>query len=75
MPEQHELSAAAAAPVAHAGPTSAERLAAVAAEQPESKLVLFHDLRNGTSFIMSVPPTSPWHELLPPRQESFIRPK
>lgn len=40
----------------------------------EPKRVLFTDTRTGTFFLIEVPETSPWHELLPDHQEAEIRP-
>ena len=37
------------------------------------RLILFHDRRTGIEFFMAVPPSSPWHELLPPEQDVEIR--
>lgn len=74
MAEQPELSAEAAAPVEPAGPTPEERLAAAAAEHPEDRCILMCDTRTRISFVLRIPPTSPWHELLPATQISFIRP-
>jgi hypothetical protein len=43
--------------------------AAARAQHPDARLVLFHDRRTGERFTMAVPPSSPWHALLPPQQE------
>lgn len=37
------------------------------------RLVAFHDCRTGAEFLMCVPPSSPWFDLLPPVQEAEIR--
>lgn len=42
-------------------------------EQPP-KHVLFNDTRTGDAFVMQVPSTSPWFDLLPQHQEVDIRP-
>lgn len=52
-----------------------DRFAEARALHPESKLVLFVDPTRDVSFIMHVPPSSPWNELLPPEQTSVIRRK
>ena len=40
---------------------------------PEPKHILFNDTRTGESFVMQVPPTSPWLDLLPEHQECDIK--
>lgn len=37
------------------------------------RLIAFNDQRSGTSFLMSVPPDSPWWPLLAPVTEAAIR--
>lgn len=39
----------------------------------EPKHVLFNDTRTGESFVMQVPPASPWYDLLPQHQECEIK--
>ena len=46
--------------------------AAVRREFPDDRLILFQDRRNAVSFVMRVPPTSPWYPLLPPEQLTDI---
>ncbi len=41
---------------------------------PDDRLILFQDRRNAVSFVMRVPPTSPWYPLLPPQQIADIVP-
>lgn len=50
-----------------------DAFAEVRAEHPEARLVRFHDRRHGVSFVMAVPPSSPWYELLPPQQDVHIK--
>ena len=50
-----------------------DRFAEVRAQHPNDRLILFHDRRTGIEFFMAVPPSSPWHELLPPEQDVEIR--
>lgn len=38
-------------------------------ELPPPKHIIFNDVRTGRSFVMEIPATSPWHELLPSHQE------
>lgn len=40
---------------------------------PQARLVRFHDQRHGYSFVMAVPPSSPWYALLPPQQDVHIK--
>lgn len=65
---QPELTAAAAE---GKGTDPFEKLRAL---HPGARLVLFLDRRTGSSFTMAVPPSSPWHELLPPEQIAEILP-
>lgn len=37
-------------------------------ELPPPKHILFNDVRTGKAFVMEIPATSPWHELLPQHQ-------
>lgn len=52
-----------------------DRFAEVRAAHPHDRLILFHDRRTGLEFTMAVPPSSPWHALLPPEQETEIVPR
>ena len=63
---QSELTAAAAEGKG-TDPFAAERRA-----HPDDRLILFQDRRNACSFVMRVPPTSPWYPLLPPEQIADI---
>jgi len=64
---QPELSAAAAEG------KGTDLFAAARAAHPEARLVLFHDRLSGREITIAVPPSSPWHALLPPQQEVELR--
>lgn len=38
------------------------------------KLIHVTDLRHGVRYTLAVPPSSPWHELLPQEQTITVRP-
>lgn len=65
---QPELTPEAAAPVEHVDRFAEHRLA-----HPDSKFIEFHDLRTANTFVMNIPPASPWHALLPDTQVSEIK--
>lgn len=50
-----------------------DRFAEARALHPDSKLVRFVDRALGVEFIVHVPPSSAWNELLPPEQTSVIK--
>jgi len=46
--------------------------AAARQAHPDDRLVLVQDRRHALSFVMRVPPSSPWYPLLPPQQIADI---
>lgn len=65
--DQPELSAEAAQG------KGADPFAGARAEHPDDRLMLFRNPRTGLEFVMAVPPSSPWHALLPPEQHIEIQ--
>jgi len=41
---------------------------------PPPKHISMADVRLGITYVIEIPPTSPWHELLPQHQACVIRP-
>ncbi len=53
----------------------ADALDEARAAHPEAKLVHVTDRRHGAVFVLAIPPSSPWHELLPDQQTAEILPR